>query len=756
MLQSWSGIENDAPSGTGVKGDTKDLGGDGLSGGVALSTKPVSQWKLVSATDRFETFNANHSSSSTYPTTPMVDADGDWSEAPNRAATDAQYYAALTDNFYRTEMGFDLVSCLGHPIRSVVHYSQGYANAFWDPVAEEMVYGDGDGSTLSQMSGAQDVVSHELTHAVTGCRAPLDYVKDSGALNEAFSDIMGTTAEFELEEPNSSNCRRAVGQTACADWWLGEDLVIGGPDYAIRNLADPGVLGQPSHYSQRSYANTKPSNCTSWTDYCGVHTNSGIANHAFYLMSNGGRNARCAGANDSQADCDVLVSGVGVGHAGQVFFRAWSMLTNDATFCEARTATIEAADLLIDADPGTYTQADHAAAELAWDAVGVYCAAPFSYHVTPASRTVAAMPGGSTDLPISVVRTTTNQPISFSVSDPTPATATFSPNPETTSDASTTLHLDVAGDAPVGIYPMTVTASDGGDPQTFSFVLVVDNDAPTAQVNSVSLGLGDTIATDGHVPLHVSWSTADATSGVASGAVSVDSAPLATGVSGSAAYASLDNTHDFVASATDLAGNTAASDPLSVTQTSVHGNSRERQLHEVVVNVQRVDTVGQHALFQDPRRDCDGHLHRHGHLLGVDARAEAGQGQGVHRRDAHREGRPLLVDSDAAQGCVRGTRPRGRLTHAQDLPPRYFGPAARRHRRLRRPEPLADRDQSEVDLVKLGGSLAGKESAEASSTGSSVVSVWLAGSSGSGCSFSGCWSAPGLSFALSRFSMTAW
>src|SRR5688572_30511655 len=113
-----------------------------------------------------------------------------------------------------------------------------------------MVYGDGS-STGRPLSASQDVVSHELSHAVTQCTNNLRYQQESGALNEAFSDIMATAAEFVMEEPNSSNCRRVTGQATCADWLLGEDLAKTASGAVIRDLADPGSEGQPSHYQNR-------------------------------------------------------------------------------------------------------------------------------------------------------------------------------------------------------------------------------------------------------------------------------------------------------------------------------------------------------------------------------------------------------------------------------------------------------------------------------------------------------------------------
>ena len=117
--------------------------------------------------------------------------------------------------------------------------------------------------------------------------------------------IMAAAAEWDYEEPNSSNCRRTSGQTRCADWLVGEDAVTDQNVVAFRDFADPASEGQPGHWDD--WINT-------YSDFGGVHYNSGIVNHAFYLIVKGGRNARCSGPTDPQADCDVVVAlGVLVG-----------------------------------------------------------------------------------------------------------------------------------------------------------------------------------------------------------------------------------------------------------------------------------------------------------------------------------------------------------------------------------------------------------------------------------------------------------
>ena len=144
-----------------------------------------------------------------------------------------------------------------------------------------MYYGDGD-RDFAAFSGALDVVAHELTHGVTQYTWDGIYEGESGALNEAFSDVMGTGAEFFHQAAGAGRLQ--------ADWFLGEDLAFrfDPPRTAVRSMENPALfcsasLGQcdPDHYSRR-YRGT--------ADGGGVHHNSAIANQAFYLLAQGGVN----------------------------------------------------------------------------------------------------------------------------------------------------------------------------------------------------------------------------------------------------------------------------------------------------------------------------------------------------------------------------------------------------------------------------------------------------------------------------------
>jgi Zn-dependent metalloprotease len=175
---------------------------------------------------------------------------------------------------------------------------------------------------------------------VTQFTSDLIYQNESGALNEAFSDMMGTGIEFFFQPAGSGDLR--------ADYLCAEDVVKPG---GIRSLENPQAYGDPDHYSRRFLGTA---------DNGGVHINSGIANQAFYLAIEGGTN-RTSG---------LAVQGVGAANRDQiekVFYRAFTqMLPRNATFSLARAATVQSAIDLF----GANSNAERAVTQ-AWTAVGV-------------------------------------------------------------------------------------------------------------------------------------------------------------------------------------------------------------------------------------------------------------------------------------------------------------------------------------------------------------------------------------------------
>ena len=207
-----------------------------------------------------------------------------------------------------------------------------------------LIYGDGDGRRFTYLSGAFDVVAHEWTHGVTDFTSELIYRDESGALNEAFSDIMAAAMEFYYYPVGTAR--------EAADWLIAEDVYVAAPGY-LRSLNNPIATGNPDHYSLRRFVGTS-------TDDGGVHFNATIATHAFYLAVAGGRN-RISG---------ITVQGVGLGsieRMERIFYRAFTQLMAPSSqFSDARRATLQAATDLYGGGSN-----DRAQVELAWNAVGV-------------------------------------------------------------------------------------------------------------------------------------------------------------------------------------------------------------------------------------------------------------------------------------------------------------------------------------------------------------------------------------------------
>jgi bacillolysin len=360
VTYSYSDLKTTVGTGTGVLGDTKKIST------TSRTTTYVAWDQMRPAT--IYTFDMKGSLSRTWDflngqitlgeSDLGSDADNTWHDT---ATVDAHVYAGWTyDYLYRRfgRAGLDNANLrmltLVHPVNRSEIWSQPadiintfYVNAFYYGEGV-MVYGEGlpagvtaDGYGWNYFSGALDVVAHELTHGVTEYTSDLIYQNEPGALNEAFSDIVGTSAEFFYQEPGAGYLK--------ADYLIGEDLTS--PLHGLRSMANPQEYGDPDHYSKRFLGNT---------DRGGVHINSSIANHAFYLTIEGGTN-RTSG-----------ITVVGVGSANRerverVFFRAFTaLMPSNASFSTARAATIQAARDLY----GTGSDTERAITD-AWTACGV-------------------------------------------------------------------------------------------------------------------------------------------------------------------------------------------------------------------------------------------------------------------------------------------------------------------------------------------------------------------------------------------------
>lgn len=271
IVKKTSRIRFDGPvtgSGVNVLGETKTLN-------LTLSSsKYYMQDQTKAMSNHIKTYTSNNAQ--TQPGTLVSNSSSIFNTTSFKAAVSAHDYASAVYDFYKNVFNRNSIDNNGMSIISTVHYGSNYNNAFWD--GTQMVYGDGDGSTFTYLSGDLDVVGHEMTHGVTERSANLNYENQSGALNESMSDIMGVL----IQTYNKYNVKSGGTWTFnSADWVVGDQIYtpsITGD--ALRSLANPTLYDQPAHMN--NYQNLPNTQAGDWG---GVHTNSGIPNKAGYLVA---------------------------------------------------------------------------------------------------------------------------------------------------------------------------------------------------------------------------------------------------------------------------------------------------------------------------------------------------------------------------------------------------------------------------------------------------------------------------------------
>jgi bacillolysin len=295
-----------------------------------------------------QTYNCKKTA--TYPTTNFTDADNNWTAAEynnvnkDNGALDAHWGAEKTYDYWKDIHGRNSYDAAGAKIKSYVHYNlvasgqPSNNNAFWN--GSVMTYGDGSGTGGFDILTALDVCAHEIGHAVCTNTANLVYRNESGAMNEGFSDIWAACIEYHAAPEKSI-------------WLIGEDIERRSSSIALRSMSNPKDEGQPDTY--------KGTNWFSGTaDSGGVHTNSGVLNHWFYILSVGK-----SGTNDKGSVYNV--SGITIEKAEKIAYRLEDVyLSANSTFANARTGSIQAAvDLYGAASPEVIATTN------AWYAVGV-------------------------------------------------------------------------------------------------------------------------------------------------------------------------------------------------------------------------------------------------------------------------------------------------------------------------------------------------------------------------------------------------
>lgn len=240
----------------------------------------------------------------------------------DQEAASALYCLGKVFDFYKSEFGRNSYDNAGAMMIGIVRYAQvagtPMPNAFWS--GSYMAFGNYD-----RLAGALDVVAHEMSHAVINKTADLLYENQSGAMNESFADIFGEGTEWKV--------------TGSSDWKIGTNLVTMG---ILRDMAMPEAYQDPSRMSL--FLRTT-------NDYGGVHHNSGIPNHAFYLLVEG-----------------LPGGGIGRPKAHQIFYRTLTTkLSKNSDFQDLRAGAVLSAKELYGAG-----SAESLKVMAAFDAVEIY------------------------------------------------------------------------------------------------------------------------------------------------------------------------------------------------------------------------------------------------------------------------------------------------------------------------------------------------------------------------------------------------
>ncbi len=289
-----------------------------------------------------------------------TDADNVWNTSTQRAGVDAHFGAAKVYDYFLNVHGRTGIDGSGGPrtiysingtttlISSIVHFGKSYNNAFWSSSRNQMFYGDGNGTSFSPLV-TLDICGHEMQHGITSRTAGLVYQGESGALNESWSDVFGAMVELYARGGVETTNTWRIGEDAYTPATAGDALRYMDTPHSAGN-AGYTANDDPDHYSER-YTGTGDSG--------GVHINSGIANHVFYLVAKGGSHAHIPGP---------FVTGIGTDKGAKIWYKAiTTYMTSSTNFAGARAATLNAATDLYGAGSTEYNSVANA-----WAACGVF------------------------------------------------------------------------------------------------------------------------------------------------------------------------------------------------------------------------------------------------------------------------------------------------------------------------------------------------------------------------------------------------
>ena len=411
-----------------------------------------------------KTFNCQQSG---YQDIDFFDLDNNWTSSEHNnqnkdnAALDAHWGAEKTYDFWDSVFDRNSFDDNGASIRSYVHYNNNFNNAFWN--GSFMTYGDGNSSV--QPLTSIDVCAHEIGHAICTYTANLVYQNQSGAMNEGFSDIWGACIEKHGRSGSLS------GIIPSNVWLIAEDITSS----AFRSMSNPLQFGDPNTYLGTNwYSGT--------ADNGGVHTNSGVLNHWFYILTVGK-----SGTNNAPIPDTYNVTGIGMTKAAEIAYLAErDYLTPNSTFFDARNATIEVANSIYCAN-----SPEVIAVTNAWYAVNVgeeYVALQddLALQTIEEINTVSC---GSSISPVIKLKnqgsnTITNVSISYTIDGGTQINETWNGN--LFSCDETTFSFSISG-LSRGTHLMTVTLNipndDKPDNNTKSVLLLINDSGTLNLVN---------------------------------------------------------------------------------------------------------------------------------------------------------------------------------------------------------------------------------------------------------------------------------
>lgn len=472
----------------------------------------------------------------TYQNVHFQDSDNNWTAAEfnnsfnDIAGLDAHWGAEMTFDFWKNVFNRNSFDDNNAQIISYVHFRQTTANlsnAFWN--GSVMSYGDGSGRPYTTI----DISGHEIGHAVCTYTAALAYRNQSGAMNEGFSDIWGACIE------HYGRTGAITGTPVANVWKIGEDAVPGG----FRSMSTPLTFGNPDTFQGTNYTATAddgpctPTGGTSGNDYCGVHNNSGVLNHWFYILTAGK-----SGTNNATnvPDRDVYnVTGIGMQKSSQIaYYLERDYLTANSTFFDARDFSIEvASNLYCPSAPETIAVTN------AWNAVNVGdkfagAASDVSMDslpdnnsvncgVTSATQTVTFKNLGTTAL--------TSVNVSYNVDGGANANVTWTGNVATCSTGSQAITINTTGLSP-GVHILNVTTTTSGDGvvsnNTKSGYILVNQSASVGSVNTFESPTDNLLAYDELVSGTSLWQRGTINKSELTDAVAGNSTVYATGLTG--------------------------------------------------------------------------------------------------------------------------------------------------------------------------------------------------------------------------------